>query len=110
MSPAQKLQVSDVEKSVAFFMGLLDFEVERVDQVATLRLANGQSLELSQVAEFKPGMARLMVDDVQTVHDHVETNALAPFTKVKRQPWDTTEFAVLDPDRNQLTMYSMRVT
>ena len=110
MSPVQKLQVSDVENSVAFFLRLLEFEVERTDQVATLRLANGQSLELAEAAEFKPGMARLMVDDVRSVHEHVETKALAPFTKVKRQPWDTTEFAILDPDRNQLTMYSMSVT
>ncbi|WP_026926356.1 VOC family protein [Granulicoccus phenolivorans] len=110
MSPTQKLLVSNLEKSLTFYLSLLGFEVERHDEIAVLRLPHEQVLELREQHGAAPGMARLLIDDAQSLHAHVELHALAPFTKLKRQRWGTWEFALLDPDQNQLTVYSMKVT
>lgn len=110
MSPTQKLHVSDLEKSLTFYLGLLGFEVERHDEIAILRLPHQQVLELREKADEKPGMARLLIEDAQSLHAHVELHGSAPFTKLQRQRWGTWEFAILDPDQNQVTLYSMQVT
>lgn len=109
--PPQPLPVADIDRAIAFYRGLIDFDVRHRNEDFAVLALGPQTLELWHT-DGTGGMrktARVRVEDAQSVYAHCELHRV-PRTDFRRRGWGTWEFTVLDPDENRLTVYSMVVT
>lgn len=107
----QPLPVTDIDRAIAFYRGLIDVEVRHHNEDFALLTLGTQSLELWRTDD-PTGMrrtGRIRVEDAESAYAHCELQQV-PRTDFRRRGWGTWEFTVLDPDGNRLTIYSMVVT
>jgi lactoylglutathione lyase len=121
MGLRHELMVSDVQRSLAFYTGVLGFAVERTEdgyaalRAGTVRLGVQRQADLGATHYFRPELesARkglgveivLEVDDVQNYAAAVSSAGYPMLGGLKRQAWGATDFRLVDPDG-----YYVRIT
>ncbi len=117
-----ELFVEDVDRSVAFYTGVLGFDVLKRKEDGYTALARGDALialnRRSTLAPTHPNHARpgerlgrgveiaLMVEDVRATYDRVAARDWPRSTELTRQPWGAWDFRILDPDGYYLRVSS----
>lgn len=107
----QPLPVTDIDRAIAFYRELVDFEVRHHNEDFAVLVLGTQSLQLWRAdgPTVMPRNGRIRVQDAESAYAHCELRKVAR-TDLRRRGWGTWEFTVLDPDENRLTLYSMVVT
>lgn len=109
-----KLFVDDVERSLAFYTGVLDFRVSEQAEDGFTALARGdaaislnrrQSLPADHPVQARSGepLGRgvevvLYVEDVQATYEGVVASGWPRSSELLLRPWGERDFRVLDPD------------
>ena len=109
-----ELFVEDVERSLAFYTGVLGFEVLKRKEDGYTALAQGEAvialnrrstLDPTHPIHARPGepLGRgveiaLMVEDVRATYDRVAAKDWPRSTELTHQPWGAWDFRILDPD------------
>lgn len=119
LSAAPALPVSDERRAVAFLEAALGME-ELTDGDAGLGILRRDRVEIHVwVADGRaPGAeahlagsasCRVEVTGIAGLHRHCEQlGVVHPNAPLREQPWGTTEFGVLDPDGNLITLVERR--
>lgn len=110
------LAVSDERRAVAFLQDALGFE-ELIHDSRGLGILRRDQVELQVWVPdgSAPGAERYLagtvscrigVTGIDELYRHCqELGVVHPNGPLADQPWGTREFAILDPDHNQLTLY-----
>ena len=117
-----ELFVEDVERSLAFYTGVLSFEVLKRKEDGYTALAQGEALialnrrstlDSTHPIHARPGepLGRgveiaLMVENVRATHDRVAARDWPRSTELTHQPWGARDFRILDPDGYYLRISS----
>jgi catechol 2,3-dioxygenase-like lactoylglutathione lyase family enzyme len=113
------LPVSDQRRAVTFYTAALGFE-ELTENGEGLGILRRDAVELhlwvpdgsAPGAEtFLAGTAscRIQVTGIKELYEHCRgLSVVHPNAPLTDQPWGTTEFGVLDPDHNLVTLYERR--
>ena len=120
VAAAPALPVSDERRAVAFYAEALGF-VELLDlDGAGLGIVERDAVQLSLWAadgsapgaeEYLAGTAscRIEVVGVEALHARCsDLGVVHPHGALGDRPWGTREFAILDPDGNQITLFERR--
>lgn len=109
-----ELFVDDIERALAFYTGVLGFQVGKQTEDGYTALARGdaaislnkrQSLPSDHPVQAGPGepLGRgvevvLYVEDVQAAYDGVVASGWPRSSELVLRPWGEQDFRVLDPD------------
>lgn len=113
------LPVSDERRAVAFYTDALGFEelsqngeglgILRCDAVELHLWVPDGSAPGAETYLAGSASCRIEVTGVEELYEHCrELSVVHPNAPLTEQPWGTTEFGVLDPDNNLVTLYERR--
>lgn len=118
-----ELFTSDMEKSVDFYTGILDFRMEgtvinhsyQPVNKGNVALGIGPLNKLSENHHFNPKNSTIQkgygveivleVENITEVYEQVKSRGYPVHSPLKTQPWGLTDFRLVDPDG-----YYLRIT
>ena len=106
----RSLPVTDVGLAVDFY-GRLGFQVSSHNDGFAIVHAGGDEVQLWHHKQPVPVSVRVRVGDAPGMFPICEAHeAVPPGGTLRRQRWGTSEFSVVDPDGNVVTLFSAAVT
>ncbi len=105
-NPAQRLRVANLQRALAFYRDRLGFTVEWVyeGQYASVSCGPRLTFHLQEAQEdVGKGSCYLFCANVDAIHDRLQRDGVAIETEIGDRDYGTRDFALRDPDGNQLT-------